>query len=162
VIPVYEAGEHDGDEGKSPTVATGPTQSSPTSPTSTTAGGTVSQAEARSLVRRSVDVYEAEDADALGRLFSPDIVQMGSGTDNRDRDAVLADFRQRFALLDSPRYRFTEAAATPGAPATVTGTYDVTDASGMQSNGTIAFTLERVDGSPTITRLVTARHSSVA
>lgn len=143
-----------GDDGKSPTVATGPT-TSPTSPTSPPGGGVVSQAEARSLVRRYVSAYEAEDPDALRRLFSPDVAQVGPSTNNHGRDAVLADFRQQVALLDSPRYRFTEAAASPGAPATVSGTYDVTDAAGIESRGTITFTIARDGGRPRLTRLVT-------
>ena len=69
----------------------------------------VSRAEADSVVRRYVAAYEAEARAALGALFAPDIVQRseGTGTENRGKDAVLADYTLQFQIADNPEYTFT-------------------------------------------------------
>jgi predicted Ser/Thr protein kinase len=137
-----------------------PTTSSPTRPTTTaapSAGEPVSRPEADDVVRRYIAAYEAEDVDALGELFAPDVVQRSStGAENRGKDAVLADYGLQFQIADDPEYTFTPGTfAERPAPSRLTGRYSVETSIGGPS-GEIEFGIAKIDGTPLITEITTS------
>jgi predicted Ser/Thr protein kinase len=134
--------------------------SSSTGGTSTSAPSSlepVSRAEADSIVRRYIAAYEAEAPAALGALFAPDIVQRSeiAGTENRGKDAVLADYTLQFQIADNPEYTFTPTTfAERPAPSRLVGNYSVSTSLGGPS-GEIEFGIAKVNGNPLIKEIVT-------
>ena len=110
------------------------------------------------LTDRYVAAYEREDLDAMRAILAPDVRLSGPGTSRNGREEVLDEYRSTFALIEDPQYELgSRSYLEQPTSSMVQGDYEVTDsASGASPSGRLALTMERVDGQPLITRIVTS------
>jgi len=150
-----EGGDRGAPSATAPSVAS-PMATSPTTPTPS--GGAVPEAQANELTDRYVAAYEGEDLDAMGAILAPDVRLSGPGTSRNGREEVLDEYRSTFALIEDPQYELgSRSYLEQPTSSMVQGDYEVTDsASGASPSGRLALAMERVDGQPLITRIVTS------
>ena len=118
------------------------------------AAHTPTNSEVGRFLQVYADRYHAEDAAALGALFTPDAVRRNGNSAPQGRTAAIADYRSQFAKLAGPPvYRLSglRMSARPGA-VTVTGRYSISADTGT-TTGRITFALVERGGRLLIRRL---------
>ena len=118
------------------------------------AAHTPTNSEVGRFLQVYADRYHAEDAAALGALFTPDAVRRNGNSAPQGRTAAIADYRSQFAKLAGPPvYRLSglRMSARPGA-VTVMGRYAISADTGT-TTGRITFALVERGGQLLIRRL---------
>ena len=117
---------------------------SPASETTAASGSEPARAEVQSLVQTFADFYGAEDPDGLARLLAPDFVQR-EGSDTRDRDDAVAEYRRQIRRLEAPQLSLELGAVrTQKGGATVGGRYVFTAENAPPEGGAISFHVVKV------------------
>ena len=107
-------------------------------------GSKPARAEVESLVQTFADVYGSEDPDGLARLLAPDFRQR-EGSDMRDRDDTVAEYRQEIRRLESPQLSLELGSVhAEKGQANVSGRYVRTAENAAPEGGSITFGLVKV------------------
>ena len=113
----------------------------------TTTAGSVSESDARDILRRYANAYSAEDMNALDSMFAPNFVRRAPPKADMNRSAALREYKRQFANLTNPNYSLSnENIQTGPNGATATADYEITADNATPASGSIAFSIVSDNG----------------
>ncbi len=118
-------------------------------------GGSVSGDEVQELAQSFARAYSDEDARALRRLFTPGVRRFGTGDVQRNRAAVVREYRRQFAADAVESYALDDLVTEGGPVGRAEGRYTVRRRGRAPLVGRVVLGVVRRDGEPRIDLLVT-------